>query len=86
MGSCLWNMLQPLNSRLAAAAVVVVVVEVFELGFELGVERSLVALLEQEIVMRWDMLVEAVGLGPRVKWLRDLVVGVASVPDHQRMS
>jgi len=83
LGSCLWNMLQPLNSRLAA---VVVVVVVFELGFELGVERNLVASSEQETVMRWDMLVEAVGQGPRVKWLRDLVVGVASVPDHQRMS
>ena len=76
-------MLQLLNSRLAAA---VVVVEVVELGFELGVERNLVALLERETVMKRDMLVEAVGQGPRVKWLRDLVVGVASVPDHQLMS
>ena len=76
-------MLQLLNSRLAAA---VVVVEVVKLGFELGVERNLVALLEQEIVMRWDMLVEAVDLESRVKWLRVLVVGVAGVPSHQLMS
>ena len=78
-------MLQPLNSRLAAAAAAAVV-EVFELGFELGVERNLVALLEQETVMRWDMLVEAVDLESRVKWLRYLVVGVACAPDHQLMS
>ena len=76
-------MLQLLNSRLAAA---VVVVEIVELELEVGVECNLAALLEQETVMRWDMLVEAVDLGPRVKWLRVLVVGVASVPDHQRMS
>ena len=70
-------MLQLLNSRLVAAAVGVA---------ELELERSLVASLEQEIGMRWDMLVEVVGLGLRVKWRRVLEVGVASVPGRQRTS
>jgi hypothetical protein len=55
-----------LNSRLAAA-----VVGVVELVLEVG--RNLVALLEQEIVMRLNMLVEVVESGAagwtlRVKW------------------
>jgi hypothetical protein len=47
---------QPLSSRLAAAVVGVV-------ELELGVGHSLVALLEQEIGMRLDMLVEVVEFG-----------------------
>lgn len=47
-----------MNSRLAAAAVVVEIVEL-----ELGVGHSLVASLGQEIGMRLDMLVEVVEFG-----------------------
>jgi hypothetical protein len=55
-----------LNSRLAVAAAGLV-------ELELGVGHSLVALLEQEIVMRLDRLVEVAGVEAadwrlRVKW------------------
>jgi len=53
-----------LNSRLAAVAVVGVVELELELGHNLG------ALLEQEIVMRRDMLVEVVESGPAGWMLR----------------
>jgi hypothetical protein len=71
---------QPLSSRLAVAAVGVV-------ELVLGVGHSLVASLEQEIVMRLDRLVEVVEFGAAdwmslVRLRRDLVVGVASVPDR----
>jgi len=73
-------MLQLLNSRLVAAAVVVVG------AVELELERNLVASLEQEIGMRRDMFVEVVGLKLRGKWRRVLEVGVASGPGRQHTS